>query len=88
MNQTTSRQKHVNKTSKCSFSQPNLQDNSDSIPHPNHPIEMLTRISPGEISQREKPNIVVVGDSFSKGIANQLVHNPGIAFDIIGHDLE
>ena len=50
-NQTTSRQKHVNKTSKCSSSQPNLQDNSDSAPHP---TEMQTFSTPGKISQRNK----------------------------------
>ena len=85
VNQTTSRQKHVNKTSKCSSSQPNLQDNSDSHPPPIHPIEMLTRTTPGKISQREKPKIVVVGDSFAKGIASELVHNLGSAFEVIGH---
>jgi len=85
VNQTTSRQKHVNKTSKCSSSQPNLQDNSDSRPHPIHPIEMPTHTTPGKISQREKPKIVVVGDSFAKGIASELVHNLGSAFEVIGH---
>jgi len=50
-NQTTSRQQHVNKTSKRSSSQPNLQDNSDSPPHP---IEMQTCSTPGKNSQRKK----------------------------------
>jgi len=50
-NQTTSRQKHVNKTSKRSSSQPNLQDNSSSPPHP---TEMQTFSTPGTISQRNK----------------------------------
>ena len=81
-NQTTSRQKHVNKTSKHSTSQPNLQDNSDSRPHP---IEMQILSTPGKISQRKKPKIVVVGDSFAKGIGGELVHNLGSAFEVIGH---
>jgi len=82
MNQTTSRQKHVNKTSKRSSSQPNLQDNSDSRPRP---IEMQTLSTPGKISQKKKPKIVVVGDSFAKGIAGELVHNLGSVFEVIGH---
>ena len=33
-----------------------------------HPIEMQTRSTPGKISQRKNPKIVVVADSFAKGI--------------------
>jgi len=46
---------------------------------------MQTRSPPGKISQRKKPKTVVFGDSFAKGIAGELVHNLGSAFEVIGH---
>jgi hypothetical protein len=34
--------------------------------------------------QRKKRKIVVVGDSFTRGITGELVHNFGSAFEVIG----
>ena len=36
-------------------------------------------------SQRKKRKIVVVGDSFARGIAGELLHNLGKAFEVIGY---
>jgi len=36
-------------------------------------------------SQRKKRKIVVVGDSFARGIAGELLHNLGRAFEVIGY---
>jgi hypothetical protein len=81
LTEATTRHKYVNKTSKQSPSQPNLKVNSVSP----HPTRKPTRPSPGKISQKKKLKIVVVGDSFAKGIAGKLVNNLESAFEVIGH---
>jgi len=81
-NQTTSRQRHSNGTSRRSSLQHNLQNARDT---PSHTKEMLSCSIPGKKSQKDKPKIVVIGDSFARGIAGELVHNLGSTFEVIGH---
>jgi len=81
-NQTTSRQRHSNGTSRRSSLQHNLQNARDT---PSHTKEMLSCSIPGKKSQKDKPKIVVIGDSFARGIAGELVHNFGSTFEVIGH---
>ena len=45
---------------------------------------MQTHPTLGKISQRKKPKIVVVGDSFAKEIAGELAHSLRSMFEVIG----
>ena len=46
---------------------------------------MLSGSTPGMRLQKDKPKIMVIGDSFARGIAGELVHNVGSNFEAIGH---
>jgi hypothetical protein len=68
-NLTASKQKHENKIPKRPFSTPNLQNISDPSPHQ---TKSQNRPTPGKCLLRNKPKIVVVGNSFAKGISGEL----------------
>jgi len=46
---------------------------------------LLTCSITGKRLQKDKPKIAVIGDSFARGIAGELVHNLGSTFEVIGH---
>ena len=52
---------------------------------PPHTKEMLTCSIPGKRLQNDKPKIAVLGDSYARGIAGELVHNLRSTFEVIDH---
>jgi hypothetical protein len=60
----------------------NLQIARDTL---SHTKEMLSCSIPGKKLQKDKPKIPVIGDSFARAIARELVHNLGSTFVVIGH---
>jgi hypothetical protein len=81
-NLTASKQKHDNKIPECPFSTPNLQNISDSSPHQ---TKSQNRPTPGKCLSRNKPKIVIVGDSFAKGISGELKRNQRNDLEVIGY---
>jgi hypothetical protein len=81
-NLTASKQKHDNKIPERPFSTPNLQSISDPNPHQ---IKSQNSPTPGKCLPRNNPKIVIVGDSFAKGISGELKRNLRNYLEIIGY---